>query len=259
MCDARRPRQIRDIAHLYISSRQDLLPSPSAMILIAGDDRDCLPGFHVANLAAAFAGNGLRVNLFERSTLLPNAGYFMSLPPVSYLPWVEFEGRLEVEFGGVNIDCSTGTCTPTGEDRAGPRIDIIHLPPVYPTQPFQTALRKARRFNDDVTIFFLLKIKETPVRESARLVEHELGPSATFILHLGDAVIPYPGCGESVVDLGRLAGWRLDVGSRVPAITRDPNSPLSREYASLAEALLVKINHFRRITGAQDTPQRRPR
>ncbi|MEJ2719850.1 MAG: hypothetical protein P8181_01740 [bacterium] len=245
MGDTRKPRHIRDIAHLYISGSNGPVSPPSATVLIAADGRSSVPGFHAANLAAAFAAKGLHVNLFERSGVLPNAGYFLSMPAARYLPWMVTGTALESGIGGVNIDCSAGACVQPDGSGDRPRIDLLHLPLVYPVGAFRAALRMARVFADDVTVFLLLRTKETPLDKFARIVEDELGPltaGALDLREIRDQRADDAGDREDAFNLGSVTGWTTGLGDRVPAVVRDAESPLSIEIASVAETMLFKIN-----------------
>ncbi len=223
------------------------------MILIAADGKNCLSGFHAANLAAIFAAKGLHVSLFERSALLPNAGYFLSLPPGRYLPSMNIEGGLRAGIAGIRTDCSAGGCTPADDDGDRPRVDLIHLPPVYPVKPFRSILHAARVFADDITVFLMLRTLPTPVAKFAGIVEDELGPAAACVLDLGD-VVPPPSPDETgIFNLGRMTAWMDGLGDRVPVVLRDPDSPPSREFTSVADTLLFKINQLRRNAGASRT------
>jgi hypothetical protein len=253
MSDTHKPRHIKDIAHLYISNSKSMLPPPSATLLVAGDRRRCFSGLHVAGLATALAARNISVHLFERSGLLPNAGYFMSLPPRRYLRWVEGEAGVDAGLGGVTIDCASGGCTPIDDGSRRPRIDVVHLPPVYPAKPFRDTLPVVRDLTNAGTVFLMLRIKTTSVDKFAGIVEDELGPATACVLHLNDTDSPSEGDTKNVFDLGRITGWMGALGDRVPAPVRDPDSPLACEFNSIGESLLFKINQSGRKTDASRT------
>lgn len=246
-----RPRHIRDIAHLYISNSQSTSYAPSATLLTVGENRRCFSGFHAANLAAALSAKGVCVHLFERSGVLPNAGFFMSLPPRRYIPWEDDEDAPVAGVGGVTIDCSPkGFPTFEGDSRC-PRVDVVHLPPTLPEKPFQEGLRDVRGFVQPVTILLILRIGKTTSGEIPECVARELGPVAACVLYLDDTGPHSRDDDPSVCDLGSVTDWVSALRDRVPAVIRAPDSALSRVYLAVCDRVLFKINQLRGETGAE--------
>ena len=83
MNDHRKPRHIRDIAHLYISR----LPAriDRHRVWVTAISRDCFSAYHAANLALGMAHRGHVVELVEASGVLPCTAYFLRLPPRVYI------------------------------------------------------------------------------------------------------------------------------------------------------------------------------
>jgi hypothetical protein len=251
MRDTHKPRHIRDIAHLYISGSQGRSYPPCATLLMAGEDRRCFSGFHAANLAAALSSKAMSVHLFERSGVLPNAGFFMSLPPRRYIRWDPNEDAAVAGVGGVSIDCSLKGFPTFKGDSHLPRVELIHLPPVFPDQPFQESLREVRDFVKSVTIFLILRIDRTNLGEISECVEKGLGPAAVCVLHLDDTDLCCPDDDPSAFDLGSLTGWKSALRDRVPVVIRAPDAALSRAYLSICDRILFKISQLRRKAGAE--------
>lgn len=83
-----RPRNLRDISHLYISSSR--LPGEekagsTALVLIASLESGPLRAWLSAGLAATFGSQNAAVTLLETGPGLPCAGYYFALEPDRYL------------------------------------------------------------------------------------------------------------------------------------------------------------------------------
>jgi hypothetical protein len=249
MNDGQRKRHIRDIAHLYISGARHGEPAPHLCLVIAGEDRGCFPGFHAANLAAALALRGCEVRLHERSGLLPNAGFYLSLPPSRYIRWEDSEGEPDSGLAGVTVDCSTGAVKVARGDSPRARIDLFHLPPMTektramdypalsgeePKTPVIVLLVGGERVRDRVPAGFLERLEPDTV-----LVFHTDGSGAAE-REAGSAADPaYSG-------LGAVTGWGIALEDRVPVVVRAPDSGLSAAYFAAADALRFKMDEFRR-------------
>lgn len=83
----RRPRDLQDISHLYLSSGSavaDAAP-PRAVVCLACAGSGPWRAFAAAGLARAFEAAGLDVTLLETGRALPNAGFYFALEPSAYL------------------------------------------------------------------------------------------------------------------------------------------------------------------------------
>lgn len=261
MLENRKPRHIRDIAHLYISrSRQASRPAGS-IVWLSGDDRKSFPGLHAANLAAALAASGCAVRLLDRSAVLPNAGYYMMLSPAQYLRWQDRGHGLALGLGGVEVDCSR-------DDHRGPppglltdRLALVHLPPLSSPERLQRELRTALRCVGAPSLAVI--VTSTP--PSQRLVLGsalgEWTPGAVCALRVapepgGAAVHVPPGTtprpartdAAAAAELGCVAGWESGLADRVPVVVRSPHAVESRAYRAAAEALLFEINRLERTS-----------
>jgi hypothetical protein len=248
-----KPRHIRDIAHLYISGSKGGSCPPCATVLMAGEDKRCFSGFHAANLAAALSSKAVSVHLFERSGVLPNAGYFLSLPPRQYIPREPGEDASVAGVGGVMIDCSSKGFPVFADGADRPGIELVHLPPSIPEKPFRECVREVRGFLRPATIFVLLRIDSATSGEIPECVVKELGPAAVCVLRLDDADLCHHDDDPSTFDLGSLTDWKSALRDRVPAVIRDPDSALSRAYVSVGDRLLSRISQVRREAGAKHT------
>ena len=137
MLNSQKPRHIRDIAHLYLSRIKKPVTSfpPAPALILVADDKRCLPGFHAANLAAGLSAKGLRVRFTETSGLLPNAGYYMFLPPERYIHWNRRkQGPIYSGMAGIKIGFQAAGLSSEPGTPAAKEIRIFHLPPVH-TKP----------------------------------------------------------------------------------------------------------------------------
>ncbi len=97
-----RPRNLRDISHLYISASRKRPESegggPPALVLVVSLEAGPLRAWLSAGLGAAFGSAGARVVLLETGPGQPCAGYYFALPPGRYLRPV-LDGEAVVEAG----------------------------------------------------------------------------------------------------------------------------------------------------------------
>jgi len=202
----RAPRNIRDIAHLYISRRR----RGALRIILSGTRREWFPGFHAANLAAAFAVDGYAVRLVERSGLLPNAGFFMGLPPAVYAA----PGRADVSsvsaLGGVDVWFAPPPPGVADASLSGSEVvELVHAPPLDSAVEFV--------YSGDNVVFV------TGEPSDARRIPR----ARSWTLHVGDG----DGAAlEGTAPLGRISRWRYALRDPVPAVVRDPGSSLARSY-----------------------------
>jgi hypothetical protein len=104
MQQGQRPRNLRDISHLYLStSRGEGVEEtgPSAMVALASIEGGPLRAWLSAGLAAAFVSQGASVKLLDAGRSLPNAGYYFALSPELYLrPVMDEKAVVEADDGG---------------------------------------------------------------------------------------------------------------------------------------------------------------
>lgn len=98
-----RPRNFRDISHLYLSSLRvpgEEEAGSTALVLIASLEVGPLRAWLSAGLAAAFGSQSVAVTLLETGPGLPCAAYYFALGPDRYLrPVIEGGAVVEVESG----------------------------------------------------------------------------------------------------------------------------------------------------------------
>jgi len=250
MTESRKPRHIRDIAHLYISRPQSPSRGPRASLLVTSDGKSCFSGFHAANLAAAFAARRMNTCVFELSGLLPNAGYFMALPPRRYIRWNADQNEHAISaLAGIKIGYSPQIRPGFGRQAGRPRLDLIHLPPVFPREPFRSALEQIRDFAGARVPVLLLGRNAGRGFELIRsTVERTPG---WMLCCVGlDAGISFPVDGDRrIADLGHLGFWRGRLNDRIPVVLRVPESALARTYSSICETILFRINQLKRKAG----------
>jgi hypothetical protein len=125
-----RPRNLRDISHLYLSSSHvpgEAEAGPSALVVIASLEGCPLRAWLSSGLAAAFGSQNASVTLLETISGLPCAGYYFALRPDRYLrPVIEPGAVVEANTGGkVGVLCARDPALlrqPGIGYAAGPRI-----------------------------------------------------------------------------------------------------------------------------------------
>jgi hypothetical protein len=103
-----RPRKLRDISHLYLSTsnaKEEKSRSFTALVLLASIGGSPLRAYLASGLTAAFGSHGTAVDLLETGEGQPCAGYYFALDPRVYLRPV-IDSNLTVEHqepGGARI------------------------------------------------------------------------------------------------------------------------------------------------------------
>lgn len=246
MADTRRPRGIRDIAHLYISSTSRRAepppPSPTLNVFVASESRDCLSAFHVANIAAAMVLRNASVRVFELSGLLPNAAFYFSHRPSIYLGATHAAPR---EFSPLlnTISISFDSVRLMGQHpvEGKLRFNLVHLPVVSDPDSLAEVLSAMRERCPGER--WVLYVSRGSTTEGAEILSRGLAASDTFVLHLTSE---HAAGGEGIDHLGNLRKWEHAAADRVPAVVRNPKSGLAREYIALCESLLGRIDFSRR-------------
>jgi hypothetical protein len=208
-------RSIRDIAHLYISAPR--AGGHGLRYLIAGTDRECMSGFHVANLAVALRGSAGTVRVVERSGLLLNAGRFLALPARVYaaLPGTRTAPSV-VALDGVEVWFSTPPAP------CGRSIDLFHAPPLADRAAFDQC---AEAVGAAVTVLVARRRSDVPANLAARLLLVETD---------GDND---DGTTQPVTVASTVTRWRRSLADTLPALVRDRGSRLSRSYIECARHL----------------------
>jgi len=239
-----KPRHIRDIAPLYLSRVQ---PSTSArlrrQLVVSARNADCVPGFHVANLAVSLSVLGYDVQLVELSGLFANSACFLALPPDVYLGYQESDVAPEVSaLRGVTIHYSVeslerGRASVAGSLSEAPVnrnvMELIHLPVNSDRSKFESGLRN---------------LGSTPLQSFLYIVNEfcdlpRVNATSKYIVPVVAGVRHNPGDGVTVVD--EIGRWITALVDPVPAVIRDPASRLARNYMELGEQIINSSNSNR--------------
>ena len=252
MDDFRKPRHIRDIAHLYLSRMPAKAGRHITRVWVVAASRDCFGAYHAANLALGIASSGHAVELVETSGVLPCAAYFLRLPPRVYLkhkaqspeePLSALGGitvRFSVENRAEKQDPPAPGFTVGGPSRRhGRRVEVVHLPPESESESLQASLALARESagNDKVRAL-ILAADESTAREAGHRIMDEQPKVHWSTLSLDRRLTAGDRARNGGRSLGYLVGWRQLLSDPVPCVIRDPESHVARSYLSICEALV---------------------
>ena len=241
--DGHNRRHIRDIAHLYLSRAPNRRFGTGdarrpLTLLVAATDSGCFPGFHIANLAAALCARGHRVNVVERSGIVPNTAYFLALPPRVHLggssrlesEWVSAMAGIRVAFAsrGDRVDETTG-----GD------IEIMHLPPLWDGDKHPVEGGAEPR-----PILLIASGHRVRSGEIHNVMAERYGPSAWRAILYTDSGPKSPP--QEFLDLGTLPVWRNLLTDRVPAVMRDPNARVAKSYKTVCDELMGRMSKHHR-------------
>jgi hypothetical protein len=261
MDNTRRPRHIRDIAHLYISRSASKDGSPPKRIYITPTSRECFGGYHAANIALGFAHKGHAVQLMEISDTLPCSAYFLRLPPSVYLkqkapggvpspgaPTDTFSamGGIMVRFKAphdVTPDNQAEPVITAGlRRRTAGAVDIFHLPPASDVDALNQALDKASDFGraDAGARAVVLAPSVAEACEAGIRIFGRRPRIAWVTMSLGERSHNADGSQYGRQHLGYLVGWRPLLADPLPCLVRDPESHVSRSYFSVCDALSLR-------------------
>jgi hypothetical protein len=268
MDDLRKPRHIRDIAHLYLSRVPAGPRTGLARVWVTAVTRESFGAYHTASLALGFAHNGHAVELVEVSGVLPCTAYFLRLPPRVYLKHKEQTPDKSLSaLGGISVRFSlerrveTQTVDSPGfavgatTRRSGRRVEVVHLPPASEPESLRACLAQARETaaGNDIRAL-VLATDESQARDVGRRF---LGGHAGLVwstLSLERRAAIGDGSRNGGRSLGYLVGWRQLLSDSVPCVLRDPGSHVSRSYLSICD-VLVSSGSFAR--DRNDSNQRR--
>jgi hypothetical protein len=270
MDNTRRPRHIRDIAHLYISRSASKDGSPPKRVYITPTSRECFGGYHAANIALGFAHKGYAVQLMEISDTVPCSAYFLRLPPSVYLkqkarvavpsqgaPTDSFSamGGVMVRFKAppnVSLDIQPEPGLAAGitaglRRRTAGAVDVFHLPPASDVDALNHALDRATDFGraDAGARAVVLAPSEAEAHEAGNRIFGRRPRIAWVTMSLGERSHNADRSQNGRQHLGYLAGWRPLLADPLPCLVRDPESHVSRSYFSVCDALLS-------LVGAED-------
>lgn len=271
MDDVKRPRHIRDIAHLYLSRLGATDGVTPKQVYVAATSRECFGGYHAANIALCFAQNGYSVQLIEVSGMLPCSAYFLGLPSRVYLRHKSHSPDESLSaLGGVTIrfseprepdatDTAAAGVTTGLKRRSAGAVDVYHLPPMDEVDALQDVLERAGRISGAEKRAVVLAPSESAAIEAGKRV---FGPRVTWAaLSLLERRYNSQGVSTGGRSLGYLVGWRPLLADALPCVLRDPDSHVSRSYSSVCDALLAPISavgrrYERKTHGRTATPGR---
>jgi hypothetical protein len=249
MSETRKPRHIRDIAHLYLSRMQAAAPPVHDRIVLCGDSRNCLPAIHVANIAAAFALGGaganppLAVRVFDVSGLLPNAGYYLGLPPQVYIGHRSGnDSALQPALIGISVGFDRSAAARANQAPARAVFEVVHIPPFEFRDPFSEALAELGREPVENTFFVLLQSEARTLDGVREIVSSRLRNAPCFGIG-----VEWTEDGWFRERIGTVSGWKSNAADRIPIVCRDPHSIPARRYHSLVDGLANKIRLRRRV------------
>jgi len=247
--EEKKPRRIRDIAHIYLSGLDRKIPEEPRHVVVAGTRRDCFSGFHAANLAAAFSQRGCSVRVRDLSGLVPNAAYFLALPAAVHLAaadrdtaqWYSALGGIALTFSANAYDTSRAS---------GPVVDIYHAPPGECTDAHRSVVEQVAVHTDAM---FMTLDDGDPAGLTGD-ISYRVGA-----LGQGGAVPA-----GTPVAKGRIERWGAALSDPVPAMVRDPGSMLARCFSEICEQLLKPVvrpqttqNEEKRFQRSRRTHRRR--
>ena len=249
MQKGRRPRHIRDIAHLYLSRTRAPAPRASFNIVVVAEGRACWPGFHVANLAAALSLRNVEVRIYELSGLLPNVSFYFAHPPQRYLRVTQRSASLALPgLGDITISHLPRERVTRHEGTRRARINLIHLPPALEerapeaTEPPLDALLDPDR--GETCVLALTEHKELSERVVAA-TERRVRPRLAFALTVKAGEARHA-IAEELRDLGSLTNWEHRVAERVPLVLRNGDDDVARAYLSVCDSMLGQLKRMAR-------------
>jgi len=223
----RPPRRIDDVAHLYLSRMQRSPETTGHRVVhVAGSSADVLPGFHVANLALSLSRQNHRVMITDRSGLVTNAGFFLSLPPEIYLGRGDDDRRSPVRaFSNVWFRRDRDVLADASR-YSHFSIELVHATPGTRTvmadrSPAGSARTQPRATNDT---WILFDEGETHTDGDAMVHRVNTAPRREAV------VMAAPGL--------TVSHWRQSANDLVPTVLRDSRSHLSSCYETIARVLL---------------------
>ena len=227
------PRNVRDIAHLYLS-RMRPAHGRAARLVIAGVSSDVIPGFHTANLALTAAAAGMNVRIVEASGLPVSAGCFLGLDPGC---WVVDGCPAEAMVSAfARVSFMRASC-PGGEvlaasngNGSGDVLEIVHAP------PWDTAAEHVHMVeNASAGPAVLLYLAE---RDEPPWPWLEWDHVVNVTARVGFVARPR-GAPANADCAGVITRWRAALTDPLPAVLRDPGSRLSRQYHDVLSSLLA--------------------
>jgi hypothetical protein len=241
-----RPRELRDISHLYLSRtgrRNGGDGAAEALVLLASLGGGPMRAWLASGLASAAASTGAKVTLLEAGEGLPNAGYYFALPPREYMrPVLDRTSAVEIDGGrGLKVLSvrDPAVLRYTDGSQAGPGLTVCAFD--WPCEAGLDVL--AGPFAEGAAAM-LLVVSEAygPAAEELRRGFGELFPGSPVKALCGEREADWPeGFETSPVPHTMLEG----LGRRRP--------PVSAYLDGLAAELLQRLGSRRKGTGGERT------
>jgi hypothetical protein len=253
MDDFRKPRHIRDIAHLYLSRMPAKPDRHVTRVWVVAASRECFGAYHAANLALGIAGKGHSVELIEASGVIPCAAYFLRLPPRVYIKHKTISPNEPLSaLGGITVRFSLdprdeeqeralqGIAVGGRSRRSGRRVELVHLPPAGETESVQASVTLAGSgAGSDEVRALVLAADESTARDTGHRTFDAHPRVRWSTLSLERRLTAGDRSAESGRSLGYLVGWHSLLSDPVPCVLRDPESHVARSYLSICEALVT--------------------
>lgn len=243
MKDFRRPRHIRDIAHLYLSKKKRATGSVPVRLLVAAQDQTSFPAFHVANIAAAMALRKARVRIHELSGILPNACFYFCHPPHIYMGSKTESDTVIPGLHGIDLSFDLPGRVDTDDVDAPFHVTLVHLPPFSLEKDVLKTADALTDFDGETWAMLLVGDDAILPDFQAQFVDR-LGSYRSLVLSTGAG--PTPIEDEGPRKLGGVYDWESSLTDRVPIVLRSPEIPLSLTYLSVCDSLLGKMVSARR-------------
>lgn len=242
MTEAPRPRNIRDIAHLYLSRSVNPAETSVLNIFVAASTKNSLPGFHVANIAAALATRLATVRVFELSGHLPNVAFYFARRPREYLVgFGEAIGEFSPGLNSISIAFDPIRLMSEHDRQDQTRVNVIHLPSADDAVARRDLMNRLEgRLAGDHWGLCIAAGHAPPPRSLGA----DLGVRMLFTVSVDGE--PTSAAPKGPGDLGQIVGWDGAVSDRLPAVVRNPRSRLSRQYLAVVESLLGRIHSMRK-------------
>lgn len=251
MVEGARPRHIREIGHLYLSTRGRERGAASLLVM-AAPSRECFLAMHASNIAAALALRRFsslftpKVAIIDLGDTLPNTGYYLGLPPTRYLAGdVASSDRAEVGFLGIDVFFSMEAASESGRMLSNNRLGVVVLPELERFGSAEEMLRRAGECAADAKALLYCFGSEEQYALLDDLVSVSGWEHPVYLLSL-DCSCKGIGCGDGFAPIGKLSGWPRWLYHRLPVVLREPSSITAASYMSACESLLFKMGRERR-------------
>ncbi|GEM_PF-6530032 len=254
-----KPRHIRDIAHLYLTGLAKSKSHFNDIVMVIGEDSSCFTALQIANLATSSALGFLTasisksINICEISGLMPETGFYFSMPAESYMSRDEGAKESSVcALLNIKIDSSPGAASARRETLREGSLDFVHLPPLSNRSALAKALAVFDTDVHDGMVLLVVGKKEVSADKAAWLQDALGGKCRVSLLDIGKRIERNCYQKGALNPSGSLEGWHTILTDRLPVVLRSPRSVLAGAYESACESLLYRIKTSRRTVPYAD-------